>query len=193
MPLIYNALESEHTVVSFCRNVKNRRDDRILRRQVQEQALKVVPDLCETIDYAEVQGVLFPRVAVSTLFLGTVKSLLTLSTPVTPARFHENEGFERESGHAFDLLDHGENPRSDGSHAEACPIALQDPDERAGSDGMTDRSLARSCRRLLIGLRWPPYWCKRRWGSRLTERRSLWPSYLSCGKWPWVLVCCIHS
>lgn len=32
--------------------------------KVQERALKVVPDLCETIDYAEVQGVLFPRVAV---------------------------------------------------------------------------------------------------------------------------------
>ncbi|ELU40631.1 other/SCY1 protein kinase [Rhizoctonia solani AG-1 IA] len=30
---------------------------------VQERALKTVPDLCETIDYAEVQGVLFPRVA----------------------------------------------------------------------------------------------------------------------------------
>jgi len=33
--------------------------------QVQERALKVVPDLCETIDYAEVSNVLFPRVAVS--------------------------------------------------------------------------------------------------------------------------------
>lgn len=32
--------------------------------QVQERALKAVPDLCDTIDYAEVQGVLFPRVAV---------------------------------------------------------------------------------------------------------------------------------
>jgi SCY1-like protein 2 len=31
--------------------------------KVQERALKVVPDLCETIDYAEVQGVMFPRVA----------------------------------------------------------------------------------------------------------------------------------
>lgn len=31
--------------------------------QVQERALKAVPGLCETIDYAEVQGVLFPRVA----------------------------------------------------------------------------------------------------------------------------------
>ncbi|KIM23753.1 hypothetical protein M408DRAFT_249795 [Serendipita vermifera MAFF 305830] len=44
LPLVYNALESEHAVV-------------------QERALKIVPDLCETIDYAEVQSVLFPRVA----------------------------------------------------------------------------------------------------------------------------------
>lgn len=33
--------------------------------QVQERALKCVPGLCDSIDYAEVQGVLFPRVAVS--------------------------------------------------------------------------------------------------------------------------------
>ncbi|KIJ17168.1 hypothetical protein PAXINDRAFT_111962 [Paxillus involutus ATCC 200175] len=44
LPLVYNALESEHAVV-------------------QERALKVVPNLCETIDYAEVSAVLFPRVA----------------------------------------------------------------------------------------------------------------------------------
>ncbi|KAF7295265.1 Kinase-like protein [Mycena indigotica] len=44
LPLVYNALESEHAVV-------------------QERALKTVPELCESIDYAEVQGVLFPRVA----------------------------------------------------------------------------------------------------------------------------------
>ncbi|KIK63734.1 hypothetical protein GYMLUDRAFT_40801 [Collybiopsis luxurians FD-317 M1] len=44
LPLVYNALESDHAVV-------------------QERALKIIPDLCETIDYAEVQGVLFPRVA----------------------------------------------------------------------------------------------------------------------------------
>ncbi|RDX48294.1 other/SCY1 protein kinase [Lentinus brumalis] len=44
LPLVYNALESEHAIV-------------------QERALKAVPNLCETIDYAEVQGVLFPRVA----------------------------------------------------------------------------------------------------------------------------------
>ncbi|PIL23844.1 hypothetical protein GSI_13595 [Ganoderma sinense ZZ0214-1] len=44
LPLVYNALDSEHAIV-------------------QERALKVVPNLCETIDYAEVQGVLFPRVA----------------------------------------------------------------------------------------------------------------------------------
>ncbi|KAG6869068.1 hypothetical protein C0993_003388 [Termitomyces sp. T159_Od127] len=46
LPLVYNALESEHAIV-----------------KVQERALKTIPDLCETIDYAEVQGVLFPRVA----------------------------------------------------------------------------------------------------------------------------------
>ncbi|KDQ16224.1 hypothetical protein BOTBODRAFT_54054 [Botryobasidium botryosum FD-172 SS1] len=44
LPLVYNALESENP-------------------EVQERALKTVPDLCETIDYAEFQGVLFPRVA----------------------------------------------------------------------------------------------------------------------------------
>ena len=39
--------------------------------KVQERALGVVPGLCESIDYAEVQSVLFPRVAVrvSKLFL----------------------------------------------------------------------------------------------------------------------------
>ena len=34
------------------------------RLKVQERALGVVPGLCESIDYAEVQSVLFPRVAV---------------------------------------------------------------------------------------------------------------------------------
>ena len=43
---------------------------------MQERALKVVPDLCETIDYAEVQGVLFPRVAVSYMVMQHV------STPI---------------------------------------------------------------------------------------------------------------
>jgi len=32
---------------------------------VQERALAAIPPLCENIDYAEVQGVIFPRVAVS--------------------------------------------------------------------------------------------------------------------------------
>ncbi len=45
LPLVYNALESEHS-------------------QVQERALQCVPDLCETIDFSEVQSVLFTRVAV---------------------------------------------------------------------------------------------------------------------------------
>ena len=45
LPLVYNALESEHS-------------------QVQERALQCVPDLCESIDFSEVQSVLFTRVAV---------------------------------------------------------------------------------------------------------------------------------
>jgi SCY1-like protein 2 len=36
----------------------------LIQFKVQERALGVVPGLCESIDYAEVQGVLFPRVAV---------------------------------------------------------------------------------------------------------------------------------
>ncbi|KAI6116913.1 kinase-like domain-containing protein [Pisolithus croceorrhizus] len=50
LPLVYNALESDHAIV-------------------QERALGVVPNLCETIDYAEVSSVLFPRVAVSSAVL----------------------------------------------------------------------------------------------------------------------------
>ncbi|TFY81754.1 hypothetical protein EWM64_g2255 [Hericium alpestre] len=75
LPLVYNAFESEHAIV-------------------QERALQVVPDLCETIDYAEVQGVMFPRVAlvftktrilsvkVATLvtFLSMVKTLDQMAT-----------------------------------------------------------------------------------------------------------------
>lgn len=34
---------------------------------MQERALNAVPDLCETVDYAEVSNVLFPRVAVRTI------------------------------------------------------------------------------------------------------------------------------
>ncbi|KAF8078142.1 kinase-like domain-containing protein [Lyophyllum atratum] len=66
LPLVYNALESEHAIV-------------------QERALKAVPDLCETIDYAEVQGVLFPRVAlvftktrILTVKVATLVTFLTM-------------------------------------------------------------------------------------------------------------------
>lgn len=62
---MYNALESEHANVSGYRDLIFERD--LLFHQVQERALKAVPDLCESIDYAEVQGVMFPRVAVGNL------------------------------------------------------------------------------------------------------------------------------
>ncbi|OBZ75157.1 Protein kinase domain-containing protein ppk32 [Grifola frondosa] len=62
LPLVYNALESEHAIV-------------------QERALKAVPDLCETIDYAEVQGVLFPRVAL--VFTKTRMLTVKVATLIT--------------------------------------------------------------------------------------------------------------
>lgn len=46
------------------------------RIQVQERALSAVPDLCETVDYAEVQGVLFPRVCVRVHTFFTTLSVL---------------------------------------------------------------------------------------------------------------------
>ncbi|KAF8894414.1 kinase-like domain-containing protein [Infundibulicybe gibba] len=66
LPLVYNALESEHAVV-------------------QERALNAVPGLCETIDYAEVHGVIFPRVAlvftqtrILTVKVATLATFLTM-------------------------------------------------------------------------------------------------------------------
>jgi SCY1-like protein 2 len=44
LPLVYNALASEHAAV-------------------QERGLRTIPSLCETVDYAEVQGPMFYNVA----------------------------------------------------------------------------------------------------------------------------------
>jgi SCY1-like protein 2 len=65
LSLVYNALESEHAVV--CAERLLLFPLLIAVSKVQERALKTVPGLCETIDYAKVQSVLFPRVAVSML------------------------------------------------------------------------------------------------------------------------------
>lgn len=62
LPLVYNALESDHAPVRYIAFFLFLA---ILSRfKVQERALGAVPSLCESIDYAEVQAVLFPRVAV---------------------------------------------------------------------------------------------------------------------------------
>ena len=45
MPLIYNSLDSDHL-------------------PAQEKALKIVPQLCETLDYGTVQNILLVKVAV---------------------------------------------------------------------------------------------------------------------------------
>ncbi|KAK7043796.1 Protein kinase domain-containing protein ppk32 [Paramarasmius palmivorus] len=96
LPLVYNALESEHAMV-------------------QEKALKIVPDLCETIDYAEVQGVLFPRVAV--------------------AGVHEDSYIERQSSDSVNLPCYGKDLGSVKSDTEACPSAFEDQDKGARGYG----------------------------------------------------------
>ena len=50
MPLVYHALESDNPIVL-------------------EKALKIVPGLCETLDYTTVKQVLFPKV--TTIFSKT--------------------------------------------------------------------------------------------------------------------------
>jgi hypothetical protein len=66
MPLYVVWIFSTHSIYGFC--------------QVQERALKTVPGLCETIDFAEVQSVLFPRVAVGFGLHGDSYMLITSCT-----------------------------------------------------------------------------------------------------------------
>ncbi|KAJ4488353.1 other/SCY1 protein kinase [Lentinula aciculospora] len=79
LPLVYNALESEHTVVGNLTCLLS--VNRLNKVEVQERALKMIPDLCDTIDYAELQGVLFPRVAL--LFTKTRILTVKVATLVT--------------------------------------------------------------------------------------------------------------
>lgn len=65
----------------------------------------MVPGLCETIDYNEVQSVLFPRVAVRSFPLE--EYLLLNSSGV--ACFHQNYHFERQSQHSSVFPQHGED------------------------------------------------------------------------------------
>ena len=72
--------------------------------KVQERALGVVPGLCESIDYAEVQSVLFPRVA--------VRFYMLFSWPCTDDtidRFHENTHSDRESSYSRHFLKYDQN------------------------------------------------------------------------------------
>ncbi|KAG6874310.1 hypothetical protein C0995_001535 [Termitomyces sp. Mi166 len=59
LPLVYNALESEHAIV-------------------QERALKTIPDLCETIDYAEVRGLVFTKTRILSVKIATLVTFLTM-------------------------------------------------------------------------------------------------------------------
>jgi len=83
--LVYNALDSEHALV-------------------QERALKCVPELCESIDYAEVQSVLFPRVAVC-LNIASRLSPLTVGT----VGLYQDSDPECEGCHACYIFGHGQD------------------------------------------------------------------------------------
>ena len=81
--------------------------------QVQERALKAVPNLCETIDYAEVQGVLFPRVAVSYSYSFTPDKT---ANKYAVARLHKNPHTLRQSCYTGHLFLYGQDSRSGGVH-----------------------------------------------------------------------------
>jgi len=100
MPLVYNALDSEHSVVSIQHIYARLVCWRI--PQVQERALKVVPDLCDTIDYAEVQGVLFPRVAVREAFFMNVLIAEELNKS---DGIHKDESPKRKNRHISAFLE----------------------------------------------------------------------------------------
>lgn len=79
----------------------------MLTLEVQERALNAVPGLCDTIDYAEVQGVLFPRVAVRlNRFVANHEADIRPSAGV-----HENPDIDGEGGHFDHLPVHGKNSR----------------------------------------------------------------------------------
>jgi hypothetical protein len=69
---------------------------------VQERALRSVPDLCETIDYAEVQGVLFPRVAVRD-FISMVFAIAEMLCKLVG--IHEDKDPDRQSCYISCALD----------------------------------------------------------------------------------------
>jgi hypothetical protein len=115
---------------------------------VQERALQAVPDLCESIDYAEVQGVLFPRVAVR----ANITSLIPPHLTQVLACVYENASIDRQSGDPDNVPEHGEDLRPgvlypfpvwtlpdvryvDEFDSETRPVALKNPDEGARCNG----------------------------------------------------------
>lgn len=73
---------------------------------MQERALKVVPNLCETIDYAEVQGVIFPRVAVG---VSSVNPSL-FANKFASACVHQDTDLVSEGHDVRNFLSNGEDP-----------------------------------------------------------------------------------
>jgi len=75
--------------------------------KVQERALNAVPGLCETIDYAEVQGVLFPRVAVRLFWFVLVD---VDADEFLVVGVYQNPYIGCQSGNPYHLFGHGKNP-----------------------------------------------------------------------------------
>lgn len=70
----------------------------------------MVPDLCESIDYAEVQGALFPRVAVCCNDI-IVSNKWEILTRVVIACVYEDTHSLGESSDTRDVPVHGQNAR----------------------------------------------------------------------------------
>ena len=104
---MYNALESEHAAVSIGGTFLEVVVD---GNKVQERALKVVPDLCDTIDYAEVQGVLFPRVAVSPRSQSSSADAELIASVPFSAGIYKDKNPVGQGHDPADVPQHGQNP-----------------------------------------------------------------------------------
>lgn len=94
-----------------------------------------MPNLCETIDYAEVQGVLFPRVAVSSpMEVVTCRSSSRLRCT---ACLYEDAHIVRQSRHVGDVPPHGWDSRPVELDTEAGTAVVPDTDEGTRCYGLS--------------------------------------------------------
>lgn len=98
--------------------------------QVQERALSTIPDLCDSVDYAEVSGVLFPKVCVCLVSCDRI--------PIShfATGFVFNHSYPLSEGRNFkDVLRDGKDTGQTCPHTKTRPPSFEDPDEGACSNG----------------------------------------------------------